>query len=146
MPNIKLFSITGPQAIFTNGDVGIGVIYNEDAYLAMQDNLNLVFIYPNDGGFVWTDCMVISKNAPHLDNAYRLINFLLCPDIAAEVAEDAGYSSPNTAALQYMPKAIRENPVLYPSKKILKKASFERDLGDAKEIYTHYWQLLKLTA
>ena len=146
LPNIKLFNITAPQAIFTNGDVGIGVIYNGDAYLAMQDNPNLEFIFPKDGAFVWTDCMVVPKNAPHLTNAYRLINFLLRPDIAAKIAIDAGYSSPNTSALKYIPKTMRENVVLYPPKKILDKANFEHDLGNAEEVYTHYWQLLKLAS
>ncbi len=146
LPNIKLFNITGPQAIFANGDVGIGTIYNGDAYLAMQKNPHLEFIFPKDGVFIWTDCMVIPKNAPHLTNAYRLINFLLRPDIAAQIAKGAGYSSPNIAALKYMPKNMRENTVLYPPQKILKKAHFEHDLGRAEEIYTHYWQLLKLAS
>ena len=146
LPNIKLFNITAPQAIFTNGDVGIGVIYNGDAYLAMQDNANLRFIYPKDCGFAWMDCMAIPKNAPHLENAYRLINFLLRPDIAAQIAIGAGYSSPNAAALKYLPKLMRESPVLYPNASILRKAHFERDVGPAISIYSYYWQLLKLAS
>lgn len=146
MPNIKLFNITAPQSIFANGDIGIGVVYNGDAFVAMQDNPNLDFIFPEDGAFIWIDNIAIPKNAPHLNNAYAFINFILQPKIAKEIAEFSGYSSPNLKAIQRLPKNIQDNRVLYPSKQVISKATFERDLGDANTLYEHYWFLLKLGA
>ena len=146
MPNIKLFNITAPQSIFANGDIGIGVVYNGDAFVAMQDNPNLDFIFPEDGAFIWIDNIAIPKNAPHLNNAYAFINFILQPEIAKEIAGFSGYSSPNLKAIQRLPKNIQENRVLYPSKHVINKATFERDLGGANTLYEHYWFLLKLGA
>ena len=144
MPNIKLFNVTAPQSILANGDVTIGVIFNGDAYKATQLNPHLEFIYPKEGAFIWIDNMVIPKNAPHLDNAYKFINFILQPKIAKEITISSGFSSPNLAAIALLPKAVRDNPILYPSQAILKHASYEEDLGEANAIYEHYWFLLKL--
>lgn len=146
LPNIKLFNITAPSTIMANNNANIAVVYNGDAWQAIKANPHLHFIYPKDGAFVWIDNITIPKNAPHLANAYKFINFVMRPKIAAQISEYSGYSSPNIAALKYLPKATRESQVLYPSKRILDKASFEKDTGKAYGLYQHYWFLLKLKA
>lgn len=146
LPNIKLFNITAPQSIIENGDVSIGVVYNGDAFPITQSNPHIEYSFPKDGAFVWIDNMAIVKNAPHLTNAYKFINFILQPKVAAEIAEFSGYSTPNQTAKQYLPKAMRTSKILYPGKAILAKASFEKDLGKANGLYQHYWFLLKLNA
>lgn len=146
LPNIKVFNITAPQTIIGNGDVSIGVVYNGDAYPMMQVNSDLQFIFPRDGAFAWIDNITIPKNAPHLANAYKFINFIMQPKIAAQLAVSAGYSSPNQAAMKLLPKAMRDSHVLYPSKTTIAKASFEKDKGKANALYQRYWFLLKLDA
>ena len=146
LPNIKVFNITAPQSILGNGDVSIGVVYNGDAFPMLQLNKHLDFIFPKDGAFAWIDNMVIPKNAPHLNNAYQFINFVMQPKIAAQISNYAGYSSPNQAAIKLLPKAMRDSKILYPSKAILDKATFEKDKGEADGLYQHYWFLLKLNA
>jgi len=144
MPNIKLFNITGPQAIYANEDAVVGLGFNGDIYLAMQRNPNIDFIYPEDGVFLWVDSMAIPRNAPHLANAHKFINFILRADIGEQIAENIGYSSPNAAAIKLLPAEIRNNQILYPSVEQLQKSSFETDIGAANEIYQDYWQKLKL--
>jgi spermidine/putrescine transport system substrate-binding protein len=144
MPNIKLFNITGPQSIYANEDATVGLGFNGDIYLAMQRNSNIDFIYPEDGVFLWVDSMAIPSKPPHLENAYKFINFILRADIGEQVAENIGYSSPNAAAIKLLPAEIRNNKILYPSQEELSKSSFETDIGAANEIYQNYWQMLKL--
>jgi spermidine/putrescine transport system substrate-binding protein len=144
LPNIKLFNIVAPQSIYINGDAAVGVGYNGDTYIAMQTNPNLQYIYPEEGVFVWIDCMTIPQNAPNRANAYKFINFMLRADIAAKIAESVGYSSANAAGVKLLPRDMQRNPTLYPDRAIIKKSEFENDVGDAAEIYEHYWQLLKL--
>ena len=144
MPNIKLFNIAGPQSIYANEDATIGLGFNGDIYMAIQRNPNIEFIYPEDGVFLWLDSMVIPNNPPHLENAYKFMNFILRADIGEQIAENIGYSSPNAAAIKLLPAEIRNNPILYPSAEQIKKSSFEVDIGAANEVYQNYWQMLKL--
>ncbi len=144
LPNIKLFNGEASQTIFMDEDAMIGIILNGDAYLAQQQNPNLRYIFPREGVNIWIDNIAIPKNAPHLKNAYRFINFLLQPKIAKMIALDMHYSSPNLAAIRLMPKNIRDNHILYPTKAELKHSEFQRDVGAANHLYQHYWALLKI--
>ena len=145
LPNIKLFNMIAPQSIYTNENAVIGVGYSGDTYAAILSNPGLEYIYPKDGAFLWMNSMAIPKNAPNRDNAYKFINFILRPDIAAQIASKLRYSTPNLAAQKLLPKEQRDSRVLYPNAADLKNSQFEMDIGGANELYEQYWQELKMT-
>lgn len=144
LPNVKLFSNDSLTNIYVDEDAMIGMGWNGDSYNAYLENPHLRFIYPKEGFVLWMDSIAIPKNAPHLANAYRFINFILRKDIAAKISLATGYPSANLAAQALLPKAMRNNPMLNPSKAILKHAVYQLDLGTAAPIYAKYWELLKL--
>lgn len=143
LPNIRLFS-SAPQSIYVDEDATVGMVWNGDAFQAQGENKNLAFIYPRDGFVLWVDTIAIPKYAPHVENAYRFLNFINRPDIAAKIAVYNGYSSPNKAAIELLPKNLRNNPVFNPPARVLQRAVMENDLGPANAIYEKYWQLLKM--
>lgn len=145
LPNIKLFNMIAPQSIYTNENAVIGVGYSGDTYAAILSNPGLEFVYPKDGAFLWMNSMAIPMNAPNLENAYKFINFILRPDISAQIASKLRYSTPNLAARKLLPKEQRDSHVLYPSSAELKHSQFEMDVRDANELYEQYWQQLKMT-
>ncbi len=58
-----------------------------------------------------------------MEGAHKLINFLLRPEIAAQVAESIGYPTPNLEAKKLLPAEIANDPSLYPSEEVLQKAN-----------------------
>ncbi len=145
MPNIKMFNSDAVQNILIDEDAYIGMEWNGETYIARQENPNLVYIYPQDGFPIWIDSLAIVKNAPHLNNAYKFINFLIRPDIAKKIALYSGYSSPNLAAVKMLPKNMQNNPVINPYQKTLQKGQLQLDLGAAaNKLYIKYWELLKI--
>lgn len=144
MPNIKIFNTDAEQTIYIDEDAVLGMGFNGDIYLSQLENPNLKFIYPKDGFVLWIDCLAITKNAPNSENAYKLLNFLMRPDIAKRISMSVGYSVPNIAAVKLLPEAIRNNPTINPSLQILKRAQFQVDVGKALPIYEKYWELLKI--
>jgi spermidine/putrescine transport system substrate-binding protein len=146
LPNVKLFNSDAAKVNYIDEDATVGMGYSGDTYQAMQENPDLVYIYPAEGFVVWVDCMAIPKYAPHVDNAYQFMNFLMRPDIAAKLSEELDYASPNSAAKTLLPKAMRENPAIYPDDKILDRAQFEQDSGDLDMIYEKYMEELKVSA
>ncbi len=144
VPNVRLYSSDSAINAFADDDVTIGMAMSGDVFLARQSNPNLVYIYPKDGFSVWLDCMAVPKYAPHFSNAMTFMNFLMRPQIAKQVALSQGYSSPNLQARRLMPKRYRQDPLLYPSAEVLKRGQMQHDIGKARPIIMHYWQLLKL--
>lgn len=144
MPNIRLFNVDGVKSLFIDEDLVLGMGWNGDIYQAAQENSAIQFVYPKDGFIISIDSMAIPIGATHLSNAYRFINFILRPDIAKKISLATGFASPNAAAVKLMPKAILANPMIYPSKMLLKRSRVQADAGDAEIIYQKYWELLKV--
>ncbi len=145
VPNIKLFASDSIQAIMIDEDAFIGSAWNGDAFKAYTENKAIEFIYPQDGFVIWVDCLAIPKNPPHLKEAYQFINFILKPETSAQIALKEGHAITNAAGRALLPLPIKNNPVVYPPDKILRKGYFQRDIGEETlALYNQYWEQLKL--
>lgn len=145
VPNIKMFASDGIQSILIDEDASIGAAWNGDAFKAHAENPAIHFIFPQDGFVIWSDCLAIPKNPPHLLAAYRFINYMLRPDIAKQIALIQGHAITNKQGRELLPENIRNNPITYPSPEILKKGYFQRDVGEETlQLYNNYWEQLKL--
>jgi spermidine/putrescine transport system substrate-binding protein len=145
MPNIMLFNSNATHGIYIDEDAWIGINFSGDTYRDKRDNPNLVYIYPKEGFVMWIDNLAIPKGAPHLQNAYKFINFILRPDIAAKIALAESYASPNLTAMQTLfPANLRNNPIFSPTTEVLKRGQSQLDLGKADAIYVKYWEMLKM--
>lgn len=143
MPNVLAFNSDNPGNPFMEGEVNLGMIWNGSAYVARQAGTPLEVVWPKEGGIFWMDNLAIPANAKNKAGALKLINFLLRPDVAAKVAETIGYPTPNLAAKALLPKAVAEDPSLYPSADIIKNGEWQNDVGDASVLYETLFQKLK---
>lgn len=145
-PNIKLFASEGIQSILIDGDASVGATWNADALKAYHENKNIRFIYPEEGFVMWIDCLAILKNAPHPDEAYAFINFMLKAKSAASLALTEGHAITNQAGKKQLPESIQNNPMTYPAPEVLKRGIIQRDLDEKTlERYNTYWQKLKFS-
>ncbi len=144
--NIKLFATENTQAILIDEDIHLGTVFNGDAFKAYQENKALEFVFPEDGFVIWIDCLSIVNNAPHPDEAYAFVDFLLRAKSAATVALSEGHAITNQAGKALLPKAIRENPMVYPPDEVLKRGVIQSDVSEKSlMLYDAYWQKLKLS-
>ncbi len=144
-PNIRLFSTDAATNVYADNDVTVGMAESGDIIRASLANKHLAYIYPKDGFAIWQDCLAIPKYAPHYKNALKFINFLMRPNIGVIISVTQGYSSPNMKTRQLLPASFRNNAMMYPSQAILKRGQMEGDVGAARALYLHYWELLKLS-
>lgn len=146
IPSVKLFNSDSPRTPFLMGEVHIGMIWAGEAYMAQAEDENIVYIYPTDGAILWGDHMVISKNAKNVENAYKFINFILRPDISAEISNYVGYSSPVLQAElePYLEEKAKISRLIFPNEADLKNSEWQVDVGDSLSIYTKYWEKLKI--
>jgi len=147
LPNIQMFNNGATRPTYIDEDAKVGMIYSGDADAAVKENPSLTYIFPKNQVILTIDCVSIVKDAPHLSNAYRFINFIMQPKIAKMISKNIRYASPNLAAIKLMSPALRHNRIINPPQSALKNAQVEADVGDkATALYMHYWELLKLGA
>ncbi|WP_217546953.1 spermidine/putrescine ABC transporter substrate-binding protein PotD [Pantoea sp. GbtcB22] len=143
MPNVLAFNSDNPGNPFMEGEVNVGMIWNGSAYVARQAGTPLQIIWPQEGGIFWMDNLAIPANAKNREGALKLINFLLRPDVAAQVAETIGYPTPNLAAKKLLPQEVASDPSLYPAEDVIKNGEWQNDVGDASVQYETLFQKLK---
>lgn len=80
------------------------------------------YVVPKEGTLLWVDCLSIPANTPNKALAYRFLNFISDPEIAALNAAELGVATPNAAARALLPDAIRQNPSIYPPDDVLERS------------------------
>lgn len=73
----------------------LGLIYSGDAAYVMSENENMGFFMPKSGTNLWSDAMVIPKNAKNPKLANEFIRYITSYDAAMDNSSYVGYTSPN---------------------------------------------------
>lgn len=127
-----------------NEEAALAPYYAGDAITMIAENSNLGFVIPKEGTNRFVDAMVIPKDAPNKENAEKFIIFMCEGEIAAEVAEYIGYSTPNQAAYDLLDDDVKNSTIAYPSEEVLKNTEFFVNLPAAtNQKMQDLWVLLK---
>lgn len=120
-PYIRYFSNQKMQIDLANQEVCVAMSWGGDyanaARRARQAGLELDLRYtmPKEGSGLWVDGIYMPADAPHKDNAYLFMNFLMRPEIAADIANQVFYANSNQSSWQYMKPEILNDPAVFPS-------------------------------
>jgi spermidine/putrescine transport system substrate-binding protein len=101
------------------------------------------FRIPKNGASVWVDSFCIPAGAPHVENSYKWLNYMLEPAVAAKNAQFTRYATTNLAARKYLSAEEIDDPNRYPSDSILSKCEELQDLGKSIFLYDRMWTELK---
>ena len=111
-------------ATMQNEEAWIAPYYAGDCLTMMDENEDLAFYLPENQGFnLFIDAMCIPSCAQEKEAAETFINFLCDPEIAGANMDWICYSTPISAAKDYMDPETVASPVSYPSDEILANGS-----------------------
>ncbi|HZO54166.1 MAG TPA: extracellular solute-binding protein [Bryobacteraceae bacterium] len=79
------------------------------------------YYVPSEGSQLWFDLMVIPKNSKNVDSAYKFLNFLLEPEVAAANTNYLRFANPNKASAPYINAELMDDPGLYPPTEVLSR-------------------------
>jgi spermidine/putrescine transport system substrate-binding protein len=109
--------LSSGEAVILNG-------WSGDAPTAMSQNPAIHYVLPEEGAFLWGDSFVISANSPNQYTAEVFLNYLLRPEISAQIVNKYFYATANEAALPFIQPEIRNNPLIFLSKEDMGKAEW----------------------
>lgn len=137
---ITMYAPDNGQDLLVSGNADMVVEYNGDILQIMEENPNFEYVIPKEGTILWVDSICIPSNVQNQSLAEEFINFLLEPQISADLSNYIRYSTPNAAAMQYINEADRNNPALYPSDELRRKLFFIVDVGQGtNSVYEAAW-------
>lgn len=130
------------------GRKALGLIYSGDATYVMDENENMGYYMPEYGTNLWSDAMVIPKNAKNPELAHAFINFACDYEGAYDNSSYVGYTSANQEVMEdiygeggdyegieaYIPRTDNENDEVFEYNE------------DTKKIMGDLWSRVKIAA
>jgi putative spermidine/putrescine transport system substrate-binding protein len=86
---------------FKSGDSVVGTTWQVIVNLAQADKAPVAAVLPSEGATGWSDTWMVAAKAKHPNCAYQWLNWIVSPQVNAQVAEWFGESPANSKACQY---------------------------------------------
>lgn len=142
-PNIKSYDSDSPKTSLINGEAKAIFAWGAEGNLASRETPNIKYVIPEEGLFLQQDNFVIPKAAKNIKAAELFINFVMDPEISAEISRNFPYGNPNTSAYQYIDSAILEDKAVYPPEEAVKKGEYLKDIGNSVTDLDKIWTEVK---
>jgi spermidine/putrescine transport system substrate-binding protein len=137
-PNLRAY-VAGPvKTQLISGDIAVAQLWNGDALQAAADESRVEFTVPVDGSGLFVDHLAVPRRAPNPRAAHAFLNYILRPDVAAEIADQTGYGPANGAAVPRMTR-----PVSPPDAGMMRRLEFDSDPGAARDLKDRLWTEVK---
>ena len=142
-PLVRTYT-TDTVTAMSSGDHWIGHIWGADLYQISQENENIAYYVPEEGGVKGSDTATIFTGAQHPIAAHLFLNHLLDAEVSASNTNFIGYMGPNAAAKEFIDPAILGDPAVNPDQAIVDKLQELLDLDQAvRDEYLSRWQTLR---
>jgi putrescine transport system substrate-binding protein len=93
---------------------------------------------------LFVDNLVIPADSPNPSGALQFINFMMRPEISAEVTRFIGFASGNAAAVPLLEPSVRDNAIVYPPAAVRERLELERVYTpDELRAFNRAWQRFK---
>lgn len=128
-----------------SGEAWLAPYYAGDAAILVDTNDSIGFAVPSEGTNFFVDAICIPASSSHKREAEAYINFLCDPEIAGANMNYVGYSTPETAAKEYMDPEVVNDPIHYPDEEILDKTEAFANLPeDISKLADSLWAEVKM--
>jgi putrescine transport system substrate-binding protein len=149
-PYVRSFDSSEYLNGLANREICVAMSWSSDYALsrararAVGVNVNLAFTVPKEGANQNFSSLLIPEGAPHPQAAYQFINFILRPDIVAEITNEIYYGNDNIASRSLIAPSILKDETLYPTPEIEARLFRSNEASAATErIRTRTWTRVK---
>lgn len=149
-PHVTYFHSSKYIGDLANGEICVAAGFSGDILQAADraeeagKGIEIAYSIPKEGGNLWFDMLAIPADAANVEQAHAFIDFLLQPQVIAEVSDYVGYANPNTQAGALMDQEVRNDPSVYPPQAVLDKLFISAELPvKVQRLMTRSWTKIK---
>ncbi|QFU21628.1 polyamine ABC transporter substrate-binding protein [Shewanella eurypsychrophilus] len=124
-PYVTYFHSSRYITDLANGDICVAFGFSGDVFQAAAradeagNGQKIGYSIAKEGANLWFDMLAIPADAENVDNAHQFINYLLRPEVIAEISNYVAYANPNDKAQPMVEEVILSNPGIYPSQEVI---------------------------
>ncbi len=137
-PHLKYFHSSQYINDLANGDICIAVGWSGDVLIAADraaeadNDVEIAYSIPKEGTVIWFDLLAIPSDASNVAEAHLFLDYLMRPEVVAEITNYVYYANANAAAAPFVEEEILQDPSIYPPDDV--KANLFADTADSPRI------------
>lgn len=148
---VKAYDSSNVQSLLTNGEASPAHAWNGQAFGAyrnlMDDNHEapVEFVIPEEGNIIWTDAVVMDKEAPHPNAAHAFMNYTNNVRVHADLTSWLLYPTILEGEKEFRTDqwAFEKLEGFAPSSEQLSRMEYIENVGDATQHYSEAWTEVK---
>jgi len=149
-PYLRRIASSGYYEQLADGELCLAIGYSGDAMIARRmaregnRHVDIEYAFAREIVPLSIDTLVIPADSPNPAAAHAFINFLMRPEISAQVTRFIGFASGNAAALPLLPGEVRGNQAVYPPAEVRRQFELQRVYSpDEIRSFTRAWLRFK---
>jgi len=105
-PNVKKYWSGSDDLLnlVRSGEVVAAMAWDAGGWKLNKDNADVTFVAPKSGALGWIDTFVLPRKTKAEDAAYKWINFVMQPEIAAKITAESSYFTASKGSSAYVEK------------------------------------------
>ena len=126
-PHVRYFNSSQYISDLANGEICVAVGFSGDVYIAAaraeeaENGIEIAYSLPTEGTQLWFDMMAIPADAPNPEAAYKWMNFIMEPQITADITDYVSYANANLASMPLVDEAVKSDPSIFPPPEVMAK-------------------------
>jgi putrescine transport system substrate-binding protein len=149
-PYIRYFHSSQYINDLANGDLCVAHGYSGDILQARDraseaaNGVEVVLIIPREGAILSVDVMAIPADAAHPENAHRMVDFLMRPEVIAKITDHVAYANAIPASLPLLDPEVRNDQGIFPPPEVQQRLVSAAELSPAAQrARTRAWTRFK---
>ena len=149
-PFVRYFHSSQYISDLANGEICVAVGFSGDIFIAADravqagTGVEIAYSVPKEGAQQWFDMAAIPADAPNPEGAHAFLNFVMDPQISADITNYVWYANANAASMPMVDPEIAGDPSIFPPEEVLAKL-FPTVQHDARtdRLITRLWTSVK---
>ncbi len=142
-PYVLAYGTDDIKDTMISGGVAMAMDYSGAAMAAIMENPDLEYVVPEEASNIFMDNICILESSENKEACERFINFLCDPEISARNSNWIGYTTPNSASLEYVDEELKEISGYIIDEKTKERCTYYNYLGDTLKTYYDAWIKVK---
>lgn len=126
-PYIRYFHSSQYISDLANGAICVALGFSGDIFIAADraeeagTGAEIEYFIPKEGAMLSFDMMAIPADAPHPEAALAWINFMMKPEITADITNFVYFANANVPAMAFVNPEIANDPAIFPPEEVKAK-------------------------
>ena len=150
-PYVAYFHSSKYTGDLANGDICVAVGFSGDVLQAesrakeAKNGVKIGYQIPKEGAAIWFDMVAMPADAPDEKAGYAFMNYLLEPQVMADITNSVHYANGNRAADSLVDPEIKADTKIYPSDEMMGKLfALEAMPLNIDRIRTRVWNTIRM--